>query len=176
MEPSDTIQMISNVIVILGGLVGTIWAYYKFRKLRSIKKALTLKVSPIIYHHQDDVVVEIIIEFLNNGTIPVFVFPECIKDCLVHIKELPSTDENMLLDLNAKEFSEIVEPIQYLNQYTPTAKTPIVLEPGVPAEVHGYGILVTKYQGLLLLHVEFYDSDGVPWIEGKIIDTTKPNN
>ena len=165
--------MTSNVIVILGGILGGIWAYYKFKKLRAVKKALTIKLSPIIYHHKDEVVVEILIEFFNNGTIPIFVLPDGIKDCLIHVKKIPSTDEHLLLDLNAKEFEEIVEPIQYLNQYSPTYKIPITLEPGVPAEVHGYGVFATRYQGLLLLHVEFYDGDGVPWIEGKVINTTK---
>lgn len=174
MSPMEIIQMTSDVIVILGGIIGAIWGYYKFKKLRAAKKALTLKITTTIYHHDNKAVVEILVEFMSNGTIPVFVSPESIKDCLIHVKKLPPIDENLLLDLNAKEFQDVVEPIQYLNQYSPTDKIPITLEPGVPAEVHGYGVFATKYQGLLLLHVEFYDSDGIPWIEGKIIDTTKP--
>ncbi len=173
MTPMEIVEMTSNVIVILGGILGGIWAYYKFKKLRAIKKALTLKISPTIYHHKGEVVVEILVEFFSNGTIPIFVLPDGIKDCLIHVKKIPSAGDNLLLDLNAKEFQDIVEPIQYLNQYSPTYKIPITLEPGVPAEVHGYGIFATKYQGLLLLHVEFYDSEGTPWIEGKVINTTK---
>lgn len=173
MTSLEAVEMISNVIVIGGGIIGAIWAYYKFKKLRAVKKALTLQISPTIYHHEDEIVVEIVVEFMSNGTIPIFVLPDGIKDCLIHVKKIPGGKENLLLDLNAKEFQEIVEPIQYLSQYSPTYKIPITLEPGVPAEVHGYGVFTTRYQGLLLLHVEFYDCDGIPWVEGKVIDTTK---
>jgi hypothetical protein len=173
-----TIEDISKVIgaaniifLIVVSIVGAIWAYYKFKRMRALKKALALKILPTIFHHEDWVVVEVVVEFINSGTIPVYVLPENLKECVLRVKTLPMTDEHQLLELNSEECSDIVDPIQYLSQYEPTHKTPITLEPGVPAEVHGYGIFVTKYQGLLLVHAEFYDRDGIPWTEGKIINT-----
>jgi hypothetical protein len=169
----EIIQSMSNIIVILGGFIGAIWAYYKFKKLRAVKKALTLKIVPTIHHHDDYAIVEIAVEFVNNGTVPIFALPESMKECILRVRAVPPCKGNLLFQLDSEECKDIVEPIEYLSQYEPTNKTPITLEPGVPAEVHGYGIFITKHQGPFLLHAEFYDSDGVPWVEGKIIDTTK---
>lgn len=161
----------ANIIFLIGvSIVGAIWALYKFRRMRTLKKALALKILPTIFHQEDQVVVE----FINSGTIPVYVLPENLKECVLRVKALPMSDEHQLLELNSEECRDIVDPIQYLSQYEPTRKTPITLEPDVPAEVHGYGIFVTKYQGLLLVHAEFYDRDGIPWTEGKIINTAIP--
>ena len=67
------LQTISSIIVILSTIIAGIWVYYKFKKLRSVKEALTVAVIPTIHKADGYNLVEVVIELTNTGTIPIFV-------------------------------------------------------------------------------------------------------
>lgn len=173
----ELIQIISNIIVVVGAIFGGIWTYYRFRKLRQVKKSMAINMIPSVYAKDDTAVIEVIIELMCTGTIPIFVSEKSFKRCLIYFKGVPTFEDDTVLDLIDQRYQLLAKPLKYLNHFEASESLkliehfPIILEPGVPAEIRGYAVLSTSYKGLVLLHVEFCDSDDIFWIEGRIIDT-----
>lgn len=173
----EIIQIISNIIVVVGAIFGGIWTYYRFRKLRQVKKSLSINIIPSVYAQGEHTVIEVVIDLLCTGTVPIFISEKSFKRCLIYFKGVPTFEDNTVLDLIDKRYQLLAEPLKYLNHFEASESLkliehyPIILEPGVPSEIRGYAILSTTYKGLILLHVEFCDNDDIFWIEGRIIDT-----
>jgi hypothetical protein len=161
----DISQLISSLVVILSALIAGIWTLYRFRKLREAKKSLSIVITPTVHLDDEVSILEVVINLQNTGTVPILGNRETIPQCILHVKKLPNAKENLRIQWDDEKLESIVEPVRFLSYY----QNEIVLEPGVPSEVKGYAVVSTIHQGLLLLHAEFVDTEGIWWTDWRMV-------
>jgi len=169
---------IQEVILALVAIAGWLWAFYKFRKLRTIASKLEIELIPEVYHNVKSKVVYVSIRLKNIGNVAIYDDMPTDEDpdtnSILEAKKVPDKFKDIAVSWDDEKLSPLLKPIKYLkefydlDEYKDYPDDPYTLEPGITETVHI--VFSTRYHGVILLKATFADIDDNFFIAKKVID------
>lgn len=169
MEILTLLAVIRDVSLTLAAIIGGLWAFYKFRKMRMSESRLEIELIPAVYHNVKSKVVDVLIQLKNIGNVAIYSkFP--FSQCLLEVKAIPDELKDSAVVWNYNNLPSLFPPIEFLKDFESwgSPKEPYIIEPGVTETVHV--VFSTTYYGIVLLKASFVDENGYLYMAKKVVD------
>ncbi len=173
MDFGQYLQYVSSSIIVLAAIAGGLWTLYRFRRLREAKKALRLNIYCRSISTAGGVLLDVTIEPLNTGTVPIYITDTNIDECKVEVWSVAPATVDVEILSGGSHTGAAVDPIKYLLDYREweEEKDPIILEPSVPCEVTGHALVHLLGTPFVLLKAVLVDSENTRWRSNLFVDT-----
>ena len=163
----EPVALLSQLIVIMAGLIALIAGAYKYRawRLGASNLDLTFEVSQTSLGLATAVAVAIRVK--NIGKVAVFVSTKAYPKSYFWIRRVPSSLAEGVIEWDSLD--DLVAPARYLKEwFTPDPLFPIThkdepfeCEPGASDVLHVF--VATRYVGVAWLRATFVDDDDYVW-------------
>jgi len=163
------LSIISDIGLIFIAIVGGLWAFYKFRKMRMGEGKLEIELIPAVYHTVKSKVIEVTMRLINNGSAAIYTKVPSNPKCLFEAKAIQNVFKDSAILWDDNNLLSLFPPIEFLKDLESwLPEKPYLLEPGTTETINV--VFSTSHDGLIFIKASFVDKDDNLWTAKKIID------
>jgi|GEM_PF-1139519 hypothetical protein len=161
---SNWLAIIRDIVVILIGIAGLAFGFYRYWKGREAEAILQIELILEVFPLTSNNVVSIGIQIKNVGKTAAYVPPEQVKEAICSVRKISCPNCHLRLNWEQLEQLKLIEGLEYLSDKDwdlLDPEEPFIFEPGA-MEVYRV-FFATDYHGLVWVRAVLVDKMEYTW-------------
>ena len=162
------LEMIRDLIIIVSGIAGSVFAVYKYRKSREAEGALQVELATEIHENGGRNLVDVSIKLINVGKAASIISGDVYRDALLMVRKVPCPVKDEAIRWEQLEDQKIIRDVQFMDIYGSVhGKNAFIFEPNT-TDVYTV-CFSTNYSGAIWVRARVIDRRKFAWIADKIV-------